>query len=130
VTLDGLVGQWTEIVSRLRTDGRMALAAALEHVQPIAVSASGEITFELEPTGEIYQQPIAASAADVLSAVGTMFTGASRLVVRVGERPAGDEPAARRFTEESVRVERLAMLRKRDPTLDAAVETLDLELLD
>jgi hypothetical protein len=33
-------------------------------------------------------------------------------------------------TEEAIRAERLASLRKKDPVLDAAVRELDLELLD
>ena len=130
VSLEGLVARWADVVSRLRTEGRMAIAAALEHARAVAVSPAGEIALELEATGEFYRQPLADSAADVLSVIGTFFTGATRLVVQVADRTDAEAPKARRFTEESVRLERLAMLRKRDPALDAAVETLDLELLD
>jgi hypothetical protein len=47
----------------------------------------------------------------------------------VAPAPSADQ-TPRRVTEESVRSERLAMLRKRDPSLDIAVDALDLELLD
>ena len=52
--------------------------------------------------------------------------------VRVDESAPATGPGEppRRLTAESVRSERLAMLRRRDPTLDAAVDALDLELLD
>jgi hypothetical protein len=45
---------------------------------------------------------------------------------------AAEAPRARpaRLTEDSARVERLAHLRGKDPSLDAAVDALDLELLE
>ncbi len=45
------------------------------------------------------------------------------------EQMAG-EPGRSRVTSETVRAERLASLRARDPVLDAAIDALDLELLD
>lgn len=45
------------------------------------------------------------------------------------ESTAGDA-ARSRLTTEAIRAERLAALRARDPVLDAAIEELDLELLD
>jgi len=38
--------------------------------------------------------------------------------------------APRRVTEEEIRAQRIASLRKRDPVLGAAIDALDLELLD
>lgn len=130
LSLNRLVERWGEVIDAVRADGRGFLAAALEHALPSAVTGRGDITLELDAGGSIYQQPIADSAADVLSAVGTIFTGASRLRTIAPERPAESAPAPRRLTEEGVRSERLSMLRKRDPVLDLAVEVLDMELLD
>ncbi|MBA2707974.1 MAG: hypothetical protein H0U59_09245, partial [Gemmatimonadaceae bacterium] len=45
------------------------------------------------------------------------------------EAAAGDSTRAR-LTTEAVQAERLAMLRAQDPVLDAAIDELDLELLD
>lgn len=128
LSINRLVERWGDVIARVRADGRAFLAAALEHGLPTAVSGRGEITLELEGGGALYQQPIAAGAADVLAAVGAFFTGATKLQVRVADTATPTPPS--RLTEEGVRNERLAMLRKRDPTLDAAVDTLDLELLD
>jgi len=66
----------------------------------------------------------------VLSVIGALLDGATRLTVRLADQGPDELPSARRFTEESVRRDRLSMLRKKDPTLDAAVETLDLELME
>ncbi len=129
LSLNALVERWGEVVAQLRSAGRLMLAAALEHALPTGVSARGEITIELEGAQAAYQHPIAAGAADVLAAVGTLFTGATRLQVRVDEAGPVDR-APPRLTAEGVRHERLAALRKRDPALDVAIETLDLELLE
>ncbi|HEX5179385.1 MAG TPA: DNA polymerase III subunit gamma/tau [Gemmatimonadaceae bacterium] len=130
VTLDRLTEHWDDIVSRLRAEGRMALAGAVEHARPVSVSAAGEIALELESAGEVFQQPLASNAPDVLSVIGALLDGATRLTVRLADQGPDELPSARRFTEESVRRDRLSMLRKKDPTLDAAVETLDLELME
>ncbi|HEV2179904.1 MAG TPA: DNA polymerase III subunit gamma/tau, partial [Gemmatimonadaceae bacterium] len=130
VSVPGLTKRWDDIVSRLRAEGRMALAGALEHAAPISVSSTGEITLELESTGEVFQQPLVANTSDVLAVVGTLLGGATRLTVRLADRAPDDAPSSRRFTEEGVRRDRLSMLRKKDATLDAAVEALDLELME
>jgi DNA polymerase-3 subunit gamma/tau len=130
ISLNRLVERWAEVIATVRADGRGFLAAALEHALPSAVTGRGDITLELDAAGSIYQQPIADSASDVLSAIGTIFTGASRLRTIAPEQPAEPDAAPRRLTEEGVRAERLALLRKRDPVLDLAVDALDLELLD
>jgi DNA polymerase-3 subunit gamma/tau len=130
LSLNRLVERWDEVIAAVRGDGRGFLAAALEHALPSAVTGRGDITLELDAAGSIYQQPIADSASDVLSAIGTIFTGASRLRTIAPEQPAESDALPRRLTEEGVRAERLAMLRKRDPVLDLAVDALDLELLD
>ncbi len=131
LSLNRLVERWAEVIEAVRADGRGFLAAALEHALPSAVTSRGDITLELDAAGSIYQQPIADSAADVLSAIGALFTGASRLRTIAPDRAAEvDAAPPRRLTEEGVRAERLAMLKNRDPVLDLAVEALDLELLD
>lgn len=49
---------------------------------------------------------------------------------KVGYEQMANDSGRSRFTTEAVRAERLAALRARDPVLDAAIEALDLELLD
>ena len=129
LSVNVLAERWGEVVSHVRTEGRAVLAAALQRALPVAVSARGEITLELDAADAAYEQPITSGSADVLAAVAVLFTGATRLQVRVAPAPSADQ-TPRRVTEESVRSERLAMLRKRDPSLDIAVDALDLELLD
>jgi hypothetical protein len=51
-------------------------------------------------------------------------------VTRVSIRRSDRAAPAQRMTDEAIREERVAMLRKRDPLLGAAIDELDLELLD
>ncbi len=129
VTLESLAGSWQRVVSAVSAGGRGMLSAALAHAKPVAVAESGTITLELTPDGALYEQPLASGAADVLAAIATLFGGATKLSVRVATSGTADA-APKRITAESVKAERLAMIRKKDPALDAAVDSLDLELLD
>ncbi|HEX6051739.1 MAG TPA: hypothetical protein VFZ21_20870, partial [Gemmatimonadaceae bacterium] len=59
--------------------------------------------------------------------VRNVFPAIQRIVVT---RPEGASAAPRRVTEEEMRAQRMASLRKKDPVLGAAIDALDLELLD
>ena len=127
--LNPLVERWGEVIARLRANGRHLLAVALEQTMPIAIGGRGEVTLELEAPADVDARWLQNAAAEILTEIGTMFAGATRLTVRTGARAAVTD-APKRLTEEGLRADRLAMLRQRDPALDAAVDALDLELLD
>jgi DNA polymerase-3 subunit gamma/tau len=129
--LNTLCERWGEVIDSVRSAGRPMLVSALEHALPVAVSGQGMITVQLEQPNEIFEKTIESSAADVLAAVSVAFDGASKLTVRRVEQPAvAPADAPKRLTEDQARRERAQMLRKKDPALDAAIEELDLELLD
>ncbi|MDQ6886021.1 MAG: DNA polymerase III subunit gamma/tau [Gemmatimonadota bacterium] len=124
LSLNRLVERWDEIVAGLRTDGRNMLASVLDRGVPVAVSGRGDVTLELDGA-QGNEQAVANGAGHLLAAIGAIMSGATRISVR--PTPAA---APKRLTEESLRSERLATLRKRDAALDAAVDALDLELID
>jgi hypothetical protein len=112
----------------VRAAGHGLAASVLEHAQPIAVAGNGALTLQVED--ETAERAVEARRDAVVAAFVAVFGGAlSRLVIRCAAPPA-ERPAARRLTTESVKAERLAALRKRDAALGAAVDALDLELLD
>jgi hypothetical protein len=129
--LNVLCERWGEVVDRVRSTGRPMLVSALEHALPVAVSAQGTITVQLEQPNEIFEKAIETGAAEVLAGIAGTFEGATRLVVRRVEQPApAVTDAPKRLTEDQARRERAQLLRKKDPALDAAIEELDLELLE
>ena len=129
LNLQGLIDRWNEIVAQVRAERGGLLAVALPSATPVAVGPHGEITLEVDGSNEIYERAIESGAAAVLSAVGARFAGVGRLLVRRREMAVSGE-TPRRLTEEAVKGERLAALRRRDRALEAEVDALDLELLE
>jgi DNA polymerase-3 subunit gamma/tau len=126
--LNRLVEHWGDIVARVRRDRSAVLAAALDRAIPVAVSARGEVT--LQPEDDSFVPTLETGAGDIAAAIAARFDGVTRVAVRAGENGSGVAGAPRRMSADAVKGERLAMLRRRDPVLDAAVDALDLELLD
>jgi DNA polymerase-3 subunit gamma/tau len=125
---NALAERWDDVVAHVRREGRALLAGALEGASPVAVTAQGVITIQLDEPDEIRSQALESGNAEILAAVRAFFDGAERIVARVVEGTKASPP--KRITDESMRTDRVASLRKRDPVLGAAVDALDLELLD
>jgi DNA polymerase III subunit gamma/tau len=125
--LNQVVERWDEVVTAIRAAGKSVAATALEHASPAAVNARGDVTLALDEANPIYEQAIEAVKADVVATLRGWFPGVARLVVRAPEGVAAPPP---RLTDEMVRSERIAALRKKDPVLDAAIDALDLDLAE
>ena len=121
-----IVDQWDTIITALKAQGRSMLAALLARVQPTAVTAAGLLTIECDDPGDF---PV---VTDGLSQIADALRDAMPGITRLQVKPPPDGvPATReRVTTESVKQERVASLSKQDPVLGAAVEALDLELLE
>lgn len=122
--INRLVEHWEAVVDGIVRDGRALLGAALGHATPTAVTAAGVVTLTVDAEAQaelIVQQELA-----ILGALRKRFDPVTRLNVKAA---AGDA-APRRLNEQAVKADRMAMLRKQSPLLDAAVEALDLELMD
>lgn len=118
---------WDEVVDRVNADNRaLLLSSTLAHATPSAVTASGTVT--LTVSSDAHAELIAGGEATVLAALRHRFTGVQKLVLRV-VTPEGEQ-VPRRLNESAVKADRIATLRKQSPLLDAAVDALDLELLE
>ena len=129
VSANALAERWDDIVAQLRTQGRNLLAAALAETTPVGVSGAGLITLQLDAPDEIRSQALETGKSEVLEAIRVFFTGAERVAVRAVAAPGPAVPA-KRITDESVRADRVTALRKKDPILGAAVDALDLDLVE
>jgi len=118
--------RWDDIVASLAST-RMLLAPFLEQAVPSALSAAGVLTVRAED--EAAADALEMAKADMLAVVQGLFPAVERVVVG---RPNGPSVSGshRRVTEEEIREQRITSLRKRDPVLGAAIDALDLELLD
>ena len=129
IDANALTERWDDVVNQLRAQGRNMLATALSETTPVAVSASGAVTIQLDAPDEIKSQALESGKADILAAIQAFFSGTERVNIRAN---ASGKPAAapQRITDESVRADRVTALRKKDPILGAAVDALDLDLVE
>ena len=118
--------RWDDVIAALR-ENRMLLAPFLEQAVPSAISASGALTVRTDDAAAA--EALETGKADMLAVVTTIFPAIDRIVIAKPEG-ATTPGAPRRVTEEEIRAQRIASLRKRDPVLGAAIDALDLELLD
>ena len=126
--LTRVVGRWDELVERMRANGKPMLATALSHASPVAVTASGAVTIELDEPNDIYAHAIQSARPEIVAALGDWFTNAVRVELRRDDQAPAAPP--KRLTDEMVRAERIASLKKRDPVLRAAIDELDLDVAD
>ncbi|MBK7904962.1 MAG: DNA polymerase III subunit gamma/tau [Gemmatimonadetes bacterium] len=118
---------WDAIVDSVNAEHRaLLLSSTLAHATPTAVTASGTVTLTVE--SDAHADIITGGEAIILGALKRRFDGVQKVVVKA-VAPEG-ERAVRRLNEGAVKADRMAMLRKQSPMLDAAVDALDLELMD
>lgn len=123
IDINRLAEHWDDLVEIIRASGRNVLASALADATPQAVTASGVVT--IAAGSETLAPAIESGAEHVLAALRKLFDGPQRVAVSVaGQAKRG------RLTAENVLADRTAMLRKSAPLLDAAIEALDLRLVE
>jgi DNA polymerase III subunit gamma/tau len=127
--INSVVGRWDELVERLRADRKTILASAMEHATPVAVTASGELTVQFDRPNDFLRQAFEAGRSDLLALLREWFPAVARVQLYRESDAAPDQPP-KRLTDEMVRNERLSALRKSDPLLGAAIEALDLDVVD
>ena len=125
--LNKITGRWDDLVERLRGLKPM-LASALEHASPIAVTAAGLLTIELDESNDIFAHAVTTGRSEIVTALREWFPGVERIELRRDDAAAAPPP--KRLTDEMVRAERIASLKKRDPVLRAAIDALDLDVVD
>jgi hypothetical protein len=103
------------------------LAALLEVALPVASSTGGVLTLQVESVS--VADGISSKAHDAIHALGTRIEGLKRIVVKTAAEGGASAPAER-MTVEKLKSSTLAALRKSNPVLGAAIETLDLDLVD
>jgi DNA polymerase-3 subunit gamma/tau len=120
--------RWDTLVERLKAGGKPMLGAALEHAAPVSVTATGGLTIELDEANDMFAHAITNGIPDVMAALKEWFPALTKIDLKRDLHAPATPP--KRLTDEMVRTERMASLRKRDPVLGAAIDALDLELAD
>ena len=137
LTVDRLKALWPRIVEDARREKPM-LGALLPAVEPAALDGTTVVARVRDP---VHAEGLERQRESLAQLIARYVTEPVRIRVEAVEGGSGEgkgkedregERTARpaRLTEQGVRAERLDALRARDPGLDAAVEALDLELLE
>ena len=125
-SINALVEKWDDVIATLRGD-RPTLGPFFDQTMPAAMSGSGVLTIRIEDAAAGEALDLAKSS--MLATIQSLYPAIERIVI---SRPDGGAApgAGRRVTEEEIKEQKMASLRKRDPVLGAAIDALDLELLD
>jgi DNA polymerase-3 subunit gamma/tau len=145
LTLESLRAAWPDIVAAAKAEKPM-MASALEDAEPV-VSDGTAVRLRALGGNPMTVEGLTRGRASIEAIIARIVGTSVR--VAVGDAPAapGNDPAAaapaaavrespaplappQRVSATGARAERLKALRKRDPTLDSAMDSLDLELLD
>lgn len=124
--LNAVAGIWDDMVAAVRRD-RPFIATLLEQSLPVSTNANGVLLLQVE--APVVQEGLAARMTETLGVMSGWLAGLQKVNVRLAgdSMPSGPAP---RMTVETVRSETLAALRKRDPVLNAAIDALDLDLVN
>jgi hypothetical protein len=131
LTLDRLRALWPRIVDDART--KSPILGALLQVTEVADVDAGAVTIRLLDTNPVHAEGLERQREALSQLVARYFTGPVRIRqegVGGGGSRERSAPRPTRLTEEGARAERLKTLRAQDPSLSAAVDALDLELLE
>jgi DNA polymerase-3 subunit gamma/tau len=129
LTLDHLRSVWGSIVADARARAPM-LGSLLAEATPAGVE--GRVLM-VRPANAAHAEGLERQRDLIAQLVGRYVTETPRVQLAAGAPapPGGAAPVRpARLTEESANAERLKALRAKDPTLSAAVDALDLELLE
>ena len=128
LTVERLRGLWPRVIDDARAKSPM-LGALLQVTEVAAVDA-GAVTIRLLDTNAVHAEGLERQRGALAQLVGRYVTEPLRITLEGAGSGERSTPRPGRLTEEGARAERLKTLRAQDPSLNAAVDALDLELLE
>ena len=124
-TLDNVRSAWSSIVADARGKTPL-LGSLLAEAEVVAVEGR---TISLRPGHAVHAEGLERQRETIAQSIGRFVSEAPRVKVVTGGATASAPPPGR-LTEQGATAERLKSLRAKDATLSAAVDALDLELLE
>ena len=128
-TLDNVRSVWSQVVEDARAKTPL-LGSLLAEAEVVAVE--GRIV-TLRPGHAVHAEGLERQRDTIAQALGQYISEAPRVAIVAGGAGGGGgggRGSAERITAAGASAERLKSLRAKDPTLSAAVDALDLELLE
>ncbi|MEO8031228.1 MAG: DNA polymerase III subunit gamma/tau [Gemmatimonadota bacterium] len=127
LSIEGLVERWEDIVAAARVQGRF-LGEALASARPSEVTG-GDVTLAPSAGNPMALETLERSR-DALARLLSDLTGVSPVRVKLASVAGSAQAPARRYSESEAKAERLALLGRKDPSLEVAARELDLEIVE
>ncbi|MES2304001.1 MAG: DNA polymerase III subunit gamma/tau [Gemmatimonadota bacterium] len=126
---EALLAIWPDVLATATRQSRL-LAQALDHATA-RLQAPGKVVLAFGPDSAVFQEGVERQLA-VVETILSARMGVT-MTVKLEQGASGSaptQPKGKRLSAEDLRADRLRELRTRDPALDAAADSLDLELVD
>jgi DNA polymerase-3 subunit gamma/tau len=127
-TLEGVRERWADLVAQVREQSRF-LAEALAGTEVAGVAPPVLTVGFIEPN-PLFLERLEQQAAIIEGVIGQAVGAPVRLRIGGTGVAAPPDPRSRRISDASIRADRLKGFRAKDPTLDAAADELDLEIVE
>ena len=129
-TLEGLTRAWSDLAQAAREQSRF-LGEALAAARPVSVVGS-EARLTIPDSNPIHLEALGRQREAVERLLADATGQPVKITLAEAATEQGTPPSARarRLTESEARAERLKVLKARDPALEMAAESLDLEVLE
>lgn len=128
--IESIRKRWNEVAEFVKKSGRGFVSAALGHLFPESINGAGVLTIGYERPNDTWATAVESARGDVMQALQATFEGINGFALRVVGEVATTSQGGKRLTAEDVQQQRTDHLTSKHPLLGAAVQSLDLELLD
>jgi DNA polymerase-3 subunit gamma/tau len=127
-TRESLQEHWAEVIAAVRSESRF-LAEALAGTV-VAEVAPPALSLELTEPNPLFLERLEQQAGVIEAVIGRAVAAPVRLRLAGAPVAVAADPRTRRISDASIRADRLKGFRAKDPTLDAAADELDLEIVE
>jgi DNA polymerase-3 subunit gamma/tau len=127
-TRDSLQEHWADVIAAVRSESRF-LAEALAGTV-VAEVAPPALSLELTEPNPLFLERLEQQAGVIEAVIGRAVAAPVRLRLAGAPVAVAADPRTRRISDASIRADRLKGFRAKDPTLDAAADELDLEIVE
>ena len=127
-TLESITAQWPDLVAAVR-ERSVLIGEALAATSPAGFDA-GELQLTAAPDRALIVEGVTRQRGLVEEVLAGVLGVPVRIAMAVGPAAIPQATRHKRLTDSDLRAEKLARIRKLDPSLDIAADALDLEIVD
>ena len=127
-TLESITAQWPDLVAAVR-ERSVLIGEALAATTPAGFEA-GELRLSAAPDRALIVEGVTRQRGLVEEVLAGVLGLPVRIAMAVGAAGTAQASRHKRLTDSDLRAEKLARIRKLDPSLDIAADALDLEIVD